>query len=103
MFEDALQKSVGFKTNFKSVFILLSFLYLDLSIINSIVVSKINHKRETTNGIVNCILLDGDVPISPPYDVYNRSIYVLQRVYFNVSDFNNRNQFLTATCKLLKS
>ena len=63
MFEDALQKSVRFKTNFKSVFILLSFLYLDLSIINSIVVSKINHKRENTNGIVNCILLDGDVPI----------------------------------------
>ena len=63
MFEDALQKSVRFKTNIKSVFIMLSFLYLDLSIINSKVVSKINYKRENTNGIVNCIHLDGDVPI----------------------------------------
>ena len=60
-------------------------------------------KRNDFNfDIVNCPFLDGDVPRGPSYGVY---IYISQLIRFArasspVTDFNNRNKFLTA--KLLK-
>ena len=48
------------------------FLDLDLSISNGIVSSKIYDKRDDFNfEIVNFPFLDGDVPRSPSYGVYN--------------------------------
>ena len=50
--------------------------------------------------IVNFPFLDGDVPRSPSYGVYISQLIRFARVCSNVTDFNNRNLFLTA--KLLK-
>ena len=50
--------------------------------------------------IVNFPFLDGDVPRSPSYAVYNSQLIRFARVCSNVDDSNNRNLFLTA--KLLK-
>ena len=50
--------------------------------------------------IVNFPFLDGDVPGSASYGVYISQLTRFARVYSNVSDFNNRNHFLTA--KLFK-
>ena len=48
------------------------FLDLDLSISNGIFLSKIYDKRDDFNfEIVNFPFLDGDVPRSPSYGVYN--------------------------------
>ena len=78
-----------------------SFLYLNLSITNDIVSSKIHDKRDDFNfEIVNFPFLDGDVPCSPSYGIYISQLIRFARVCFNVDDFNNRNLFLTA--KLLK-
>ena len=67
--------------------------FLNLSITNGIVSSKINDKRDDFN-------FDGDVPRSPSYGVYISQLICFARVCSNVDDFNNRNLFLTA--KLLK-
>ena len=76
-------------------------LFLDLSITNGIVSSKIYDKRDDFNfEIVNFPFLDGDVPRSPSYGVYISQLIRFARVCSNVDDFNNRNLFLTA--KLLK-
>ena len=78
-----------------------SFLYLNLSITNDIVSSKIHDKRDDFNfEIVNFPFLDGDIPRSPSYGIYISQLFRFARVCFNVNDFNNRNLFLTA--KLLK-
>ena len=45
-------------------------LYLNLSITNGIVSSKIYDEREFNFEIVNFPFLDGDVPRSPSYGVY---------------------------------
>ena len=72
-----------------------------MSITNGIVSSKIYDKRDDFNfEIVNFPFLDGDVPRSPSYGVYNSQLIRFARVCSNVDDFNNRNLFLTA--KLLK-
>ena len=77
-----------------------AFLDLNLSIHNDIVSTKIYDKRDDfTVDIVNFPFLDGDVPQRPSYGVF---IYLnfFARASLHVTDFNNRNKFLTA--KLLK-
>ena len=76
-------------------------MYLNLSITNGIVSSKIYDKRDDFNfEIVNFSFLDGDDPRSLSYGVYISQLIRFARVCSNVKDFNNRNFFLTA--KLLK-
>ena len=50
--------------------------------------------------IVNFPFLDGDIPRSPFYGVYISHIIRFARASSHVTDFNNRNKFLTV--KLLK-
>ena len=72
-------------------------LYLDLSITNDIVSSKIYDKRDDFSfENVNFPFFDGDVPHSPSYGVYISQRLRFARVCSNVDDFNNRNLFLTA-------
>ena len=66
-----------------------AFLDLNLSIHNDIV-----------SDIVNFPFLDGDVPQRPSYGVYISQLIRFARASSHVTDFNNRNKFLTA--KLLK-
>ena len=76
-------------------------MYLNLSITNGVVSSKIYDKWDDFNfEIVKFPFLDGDVPRSPSYGVYISQLICFARVCSNVEDFNNRNLFLTA--KLLK-
>ena len=78
-----------------------SFLDLNLSIHNDIVSTKIYDKRDDFNfDIVNFPFLDGDVPQRPSYGVYISQLIRFARASSHVTDFNNRNKFLTA--KLLK-
>ena len=68
----------------------------NLSISNSIVLSKIYDKRDDFNfEIVNF-----HFPRPPLYGVYILQLIRFARVCSNVDDFNNRNLFLTA--KILK-
>ena len=72
-------------------------LFLNLSITNGIVSSKIYDKRDDFNfELVNFPFLDGDVPRSPSYGIYISQLIRFARVSSNVDDFNNRNLFLTA-------
>ena len=78
-----------------------AFLDLNLSIHNDIVSTKIYDKRDDFNfDIVNFPFLDGDVPQHPSYCVYISELIRFARASSHVTDFNNRNKFLTA--KLLK-
>ena len=78
-----------------------AFLDLNLSIHNDIVTTKIYDKRDDFNfDIVNFPFLDGDVPQRPSYGVYISQFIRCARASSHVTDFNNRNKFLTA--KLLK-
>ena len=78
-----------------------AILVLNLSINNDIVSTKIYYKRDDFNfDIVNFPFLDGDVPRYPSYGVYISQLIGFARVSSHVTDFNNRNTFLTA--KLLK-
>ena len=76
-----------------------AFLDLNLSIHDDIVSTKIYDKRDNFNfDIVNFPFLDGDVPQRPSYGVH---VYISQLIRFgrassHVTDFNNRNKFLTA-------
>ena len=73
------------------------FLDLNLSISNSIVLSKIYHLWDDFDfEIVNFLFLDGDVPWSPSYCVYILQLIRFARVCSSVYDFINRNLFLTA-------
>ena len=73
------------------------FFYLNLSITNSIVSSKIYDKRDDFNfEIVNFPFLDGDVPRAPSYGVYISQLIRFAKVCSNGDDFNNRNSLLTA-------
>ena len=70
------------------------FLDIDLSITNGIVSTKIYDKRDDFNfEIVNFPFLDGDVPLSPFYDVYISQLIRYARVCSHVDDFNNRTFF----------
>ena len=78
-----------------------AFLDLNLSIHNDIVSTKIYDKRDDFNfDIVNFPFLGGDVPQRPSYGVYISQLIRFARASSHVTDFNNRNKFLTA--KLLK-
>ena len=78
-----------------------AFSDLNLSIHNDPVSSKIYDKRDDFDfDIVNFPFLDGDVPRRPAYGVYISPFIRFARVSSPVTDFNNRNKFLTA--KLLK-
>ena len=78
-----------------------AFLDLNLSIHNDIVSTKIYDKRDDFNfDIVNFPFLEGDVPQRPSYGVYISQLIRFARASSHVTDFNNRNKFLTA--KLLK-
>ena len=78
-----------------------AFLDLNLSIHNDIVSTKIYDKRDDFNfDIVNFPFLDGDVPRHPSYSVYISQLIRIARASSHVTDFNNRNKFLTD--KLLK-
>ena len=58
-------------------------------------------KRDDFNfETINFPFREGDVPRSPSYDVYISQLIRFSILCSNVSNFNNRNQFLTA--KLLK-
>ena len=83
------------------LFIETAFLYLNLSIHNDIVSTKIYDKLDDFNfDIVNFPSLDGDVPQRPSYGVYVSQLIRFARASSHVTDFSNRNKFLTA--KLLK-
>ena len=78
-----------------------AFLDLNLSIHNDTVSTKIYDKRDDFNfDIVNFPFLDGDVPQCPSYGVYISQLIRFARASSHVTDFINRNKFLTA--KLLK-
>ena len=78
-----------------------AFLDINLSIHNDIVSTKIYDKQDDFNfDIVNFLFLDGDVPRRPSYGVYISQFIRFARASSHVTDFNNRNKFLTA--KLLK-
>ena len=63
----------------------------------SIVSTKIYDKRDDFNfDIVNFQFLDGDVPQRPSYVVYISQLIRFARASSHVTDFNNRNKFLTA-------
>ena len=76
-----------------------AFLDINLPIHNDIVSTKIYDKRDDFN-IVNFPFLDGDVPQRPSYGVYISQLIHFARASSHVTDFNNRNKFLTA--KILK-
>ena len=73
------------------------FFYLNLSITNDIVSSKMYDKWDDFNfEIVNFPFLDGNVPRSPSYGVYISQLIRFARVRSNVNDYNKSNLFLTA-------
>ena len=87
------------KTNASDIEV--AFLDLNLSLHNDIVSTKIYDKRDYFNfDIVNVSFFDDDVPQRPSYGVYIFQIIRFARASSHVTDFNNRNKFLTA--KLLK-
>ena len=78
-----------------------AFLDLHLSIHNDKGSTKIYDQRDDFNfDIVNFPFLDGDVPRCPSYGVYISQLIYFARASSHVTDFDDRNKFLTA--KLLK-
>ena len=74
---------------------------LHLSISDGFVETKIYDKRGGFDfDIVNFLFLDGDVPRTTSYGVYNSQVIRFARVSSHVDDFNIRNKVLTA--KLLR-
>ena len=70
---------------------------LNLSIHNDIVSTKIYDKLDDfIFDIVNFPFLDGDVPQRPSYGVYISQLIRFDRASSHITDFNNRNKFLTA-------
>ena len=73
-----------------------AFLDLNLSVHNDIVSTKIYDKQDDFNfDFVNFPFLDGDVPRRPYYGVYIFQLIRFARASTHVTDFNNRNKFLT--------
>ena len=69
----------------------------DFSITNDTDSSKIYAKRDDFNfEVVNFQYLDGYVPRPPSYAVYISQLICFATICYHVSDFNNRNQSLTA-------
>ena len=72
------------------------FLDLDITLENCTLKTKIYDKRDDFDfPIVNFPFLDGDVPIAPSYGVYISQLVRFARVCSHVSDFNERNLFIT--------
>ena len=66
---------------------------LHLSISNGFVSSKIYDKRDDLDFDKVCFpFLDGDVPSSTSYGVYNSQLIRFARVSSHVDDFNARNK-----------
>ena len=79
----------------------IAYFYLEASISNDIVSTKIYDKRDDFDfEIVNFPFLDGDVPRSTSYGVYISQLIRFARASSYVTDFNTRNKLLTQ--KLLK-
>ena len=77
------------------------FLDLHLSVANGFVSAKIYDKRDDFDfDMVNFPFLDGDVPRRASYGVYILQLIRFARVCNHVTDFNARNNCLTA--KLLQ-
>ena len=75
--------------------------FLDLSISNDIVSTKIYDKRDDFDfEIVNFPFLDGGVPRSTSYGVFISQLIRFARPSSYITDFNTRNKLLTQ--KLLK-
>ena len=73
------------------------FLYLNFYRTNGIVSLKIYNKRDDCNfEILHFPFQDGDGHCSPSNGVYILRLIHFARVCSNVSDVNNRNQYLTA-------
>ena len=74
-----------------------AFSDLNLSIYNDIVSTKIYDKWDDFNfDIVNFPFLDGDVPRRASYGEYISQLIRYAKDSSHVTDFNNRNEFLTA-------
>ena len=74
-----------------------AFLDLNLSIHNDMVSTKIYNKWNDFNfDILNFPFLDGDVSQRFSYGVYISQLIRFARASSHVTDFNNRNKFLTA-------
>ena len=70
-----------------------SFFYLHLSISDGFVQTKIYDKRDDFDfDIVNFPFLDGDVPRSTSFGVYNSQLIRFARVSIHFDDFNTRNK-----------
>ena len=71
---------------------------LNLSMHDDRVSTKTYDKRDDLSfDIVNFPFLDDDVPQRPSYGVYIFQLIRFARASSHVTDFNNRNKFLTAT------
>ena len=74
-----------------------AFSDLNLSIHNDTVSTKIYDRRDDFDfDIVHFPFLDSDVPRRPSYGVYICQLIRFARASSHVTDFNNRNKFLTA-------
>ena len=72
------------------------FLDLDINISQGQLKTKIYDKRDDFSfHIVNFPFLDGDVPLAPSYGVYISQLVRFARVCNDVSDFNERNLYIT--------
>jgi len=73
-----------------------SFLDLDIHILDGIIITKIYDKRDDYNfEIINFPSLDSDIPRRPSYGVYISQLIRYARCCSNLKDFNNRNLLLT--------
>ena len=80
-----------------------SFLDLHLSILGGFVKTILYDKRDDFDFvIVNFPFLDGDVPCSTSYGVYDSQLIRFARVASHVDDFNNHNRNKVLTAKLLR-
>ena len=73
-----------------------AFLNLHLSILVGFISCKIYDKRDNFDFEINFRNLDGDVPLRASYGVFISQLIRFARYFSHVTDFNNRNKFLTA-------
>ena len=81
-----------------------AFFDLNLSIHDDIVSTKIYDKRDDFNfDIVNFPFLDGEVPQRPSYRVYISQLIRFARAFSHVTDFSDRNRFLSKAIGVINS
>lgn len=67
-----------------------------LNIVDETLQTKIYDKRDDFSfPIVNFPFLEGDVPLAPSYGVYISQLVRYARICSGVSDFNDKNRFIT--------